>query len=176
MTRSLIYDLLTESQRENRELREEKLDSRGIFVRYRVEDQTIFDAFLLRDLITRMEHDGLIAFANDVERSGCSPASCSLEPKERTVSYKVGDKLASRWLAYSFVYRMLERRGVKKEADIILSIIPSMYDWKAKFGEDKLPEICESIRPSLPVIAKFYGCVHREDPRDIININGGPTR
>ena len=51
----LTSNLLTEEQREKVSLCEERLDSRGIFTRFRVEDQTVFDAFLLSDLIDHHE-------------------------------------------------------------------------------------------------------------------------
>ena len=168
-TTGLIFNLLTDEQREKVGLTEERLDSRGIFTRFRVEDQTVFDAFLLMDLIDRHEHDGLVCFLGDVERSGTSPASANLEPGTgRTVSHKVGDRTSARWMAFSYVYRNLDRQGVRSEVDAILKIIPSMYSWRDRWDAKGVRKLCSSIRPALGPIAKFYGWSPRSDPRSVI--------
>lgn len=168
-TIGLISNLLTDEQRKKVDLVEERLDSRGIFTRFRVEDQTVFDAFLLMDLIDRHEHDGLICFLKDVERSGGAPASCNLEPQgSGTASYKVGDRTSARWLSFSYVYRHLDRKGVREEADLILRLIPGMYSWRDRWDRDGLKKMCAGIRPAISTIAKFYGCSPKPDPRMVI--------
>ncbi|HHZ81652.1 MAG TPA: hypothetical protein EYN64_02855 [Flavobacteriales bacterium] len=155
----LTSNLLTKEQREKVSLCEERLDSRGIFTRFRVEDQTVFDAFLLSDLIDRHEHDGLVLFVDDVERSGASPASCSLEPSTyRTASYKVGDKVSARWMGFSYVYRFLDREGLGVEANYLLKLLPIMYDWRAKLDQLGLKRVCAKIRPVIGPLSSFYGC------------------
>ena len=168
-TTGLISNLLTEEQRKKVGLTEDRLDSRGIFTRFRVEDQTVFDAFLLMDLIDRHEHDGLVCFLRDVERGGTSPASANLEPGTGgTVSHKVGDRTSARWMAFSYVYRNLDRQGVRAEVDAILQIIPSMYSWRDRWDAKGVKRLCASVRPAIPHIAKFYGCSPRSDPRTVI--------
>lgn len=155
----LISSLITKEQREKVSLCEERLDSRGIFTRFRVEDQTVFDAFLLADLIDHHEHGGLILFADDVERSGASPASCSLEPSTyRTASYKVGDKISARWMGFSYVSRFLDREGLSSEADYLFRLLPIMYSWRDKLDNLGLKKVCANIRPVIGPLSRFYGC------------------
>jgi hypothetical protein len=175
-TIGLISNLLSEEQRGKVALKEERLDSRGIFTRFRVEDQTIFDAFLLHDLIDRFEHDGLICFVADVEKSGAFPSGINMESTGKTASYKVGDRVSARWMSFSYVYRFLERKGKRREADIILSLIPSMHDWRKRFGKRRIGTVCQEIKPALAAIAVFYGCRPGADPRELIrrgNKKGG---
>tara|TARA_R110002051_G_scaffold234297_4_gene295861 strand:+ start:1169 stop:1606 length:438 start_codon:yes stop_codon:yes gene_type:complete len=139
-----------------------------VFTRFRVEDQTIFDAFLLRELISRFEHDGLVCFVADVEKSGAFPSGQNLESVSRTASYKVGDRVSARWMSFSYVYRFLDRKGRKGEADIILSLIPDMHNWRSRFGKKRIGVVCEAIRPALEPISHFYGCRPRSDPREIV--------
>lgn len=159
MKNGLTSNLLTEEQREKVSLCEERLDSRGVFTRFRVEDQTVFDAFLLSDLIDHHEHGGLVLFADDVERSGASPASCSLEPSTyRTASYKIGDKVSARWLGFSYVYRFLDREGLGVEANYLLKLLPIMYNWRSKLDDLDLKRVCAKIRPVIGPLSSFYGC------------------
>lgn len=169
-TNGLISSLLTEEQRDKVRLGEESLDSRGVFRRFRVEDQTIFDAFLLMDLIDRHEHEALNCLLADVEKSGCCTPSCGFEPRfGSTVSHKVGDKTASRWMAWSSTYRALERMGHRSQVDTILDLIPVMHDWRSRFGKRSIALIFSNIKPAIPAITKFYDCSPRIDPRVIIS-------
>ena len=168
-TNGLISSLLTEEQRDKVRLGEESLDSRGVFRRFRVEDQTIFDAFLLMDLVDRHEHEALNCLLSEVEKSGCSTPSCGFEPKfGSTVSHKVGDKTASRWMAWSSTYRSLGKMGCRAEIDVILDLIPMMHDWRSRFGKKKIAVIFSYIKPAIPVITRFYDCSPRIDPRNVI--------
>lgn len=164
----MISNLLTEEQRKKVALREERLDSRGVFTRFRVDDQTVFDAFLFYDLIDRPSHEGLLCLVSDVEKSGAFPSGINFDAVSRTVSYKVGDAVSSRWMSFSYVYRHLERKGLSREANIILDLVPVSHSWRLRFTKDLLVSICKEISPALPVISQFYGCQGREDPRDII--------
>ena len=172
-TSGLISNLLTEEQRKKVGLKEERLDSRGLFTRFRVEDQTIFDAFLLHDLINRFEHDGLVCFVTDVEKSGAFPSGQNMESVSKTASYKVGDRVSARWMSFSYVYRFLDRKGRRREADIILGLIPMMHDWRMRFGKKRMGIVCGEIRPALEPISHFYGCRPRRDPREIIRRGDG---
>jgi hypothetical protein len=166
---SLIYELLTEEQREKFDLREERIDQKGIFTRYRVEDQTIFDQFFCLDLIDRHEKDAIDCFLNDFERGGCNLSSASLEPDVVvSSSSKVGDRLSSKWMAFSSSYREMARRGCQGEMDIIIGLIPVMYSWRTSFTESKIKSICVSIRPALPKLCRMYRCEPKRDPFSMI--------
>ena len=165
----LISDLLTEEQRKKVALAEEALDRRGVFRRYRVEDQTIFDALFIQDLIERPQHEAAHCFSSALEKSGMYPASLVIDAVVRTPSHCVGDLLGSRWLAFGRAFRFVVKRCGEDQAERLMREMAFSYRWR-DWGRKRFNAVVEVVADPLWALADFYGCREDRDPRKLIRL------
>jgi hypothetical protein len=163
-----IFDVLSKERKSKAVVVVEHLDELGVVRRLRVNDQSLFDAFLVYELISRSEHEGSIYFLEDLERAGVFPASVDLGKASYTPSYKVGDAVSARWMAFSSAYRFACSDSGRVSANHLMALIPNIYSWNFTVGKSNLRTRAKRIRGALGSLAKFYGCEGREDPRELI--------
>lgn len=170
MTAGLLSNSLTPEQRRKFRLEEEKMDRRGVVRRYRVSDQTIFDALLVDEFIAQPQHEAADCFMETMERTGCYPSSISeFEATSRTPAYAVGGAMGQRWMAFSRAYRFLERASGKTAAKYMMKIMSDVYGWRETVGINRLSEVGERVSAPLLALAEYYGCA-REDPRMLVRV------
>jgi hypothetical protein len=164
----LISTSLTKEQRKKFKIEEEILDRRGVIRRFRVADQTIFDALLCAEIIVRNQHEAAEHFMETVEKTGCYPSSISVfESTSNLPSYAVGRALSQRWLAFSGVYEYLNKCCGKRSANYMIKMMDNLYSWRERFGTKDLVKVGERVSKPLEVLAEYYNCVEK-DPRTII--------
>ena len=168
MNSSILYKtLLTKEQRDKRRLVSEAMDRKGLVVRYRVEDQTIFDGMFIAELIDRPQHDAGHSFLAVVEMSGAYPPSCNLEASFSTPMYRVGDAIGERRMAFGSAYRFVVRECGEKQADKFVRLVGDIFtptDTSDKMFMRSLSRI--AYKP-LRVLAKYFRTDSKRDPRDI---------
>jgi len=161
--------LLTREQREKKRVVEERIDQKGVVIRYRVEDQTIFDKMLVEDLIDRPQHEAGHRFLSVVEISGAFPASCSLDSHGYTPSYQVGDIIGEKRMAFGSAYRAVVFDCGEGHADQFVHIVGKLYrdvDLKNKSIMRRLSRIV--YRP-LVSLSKYFRTTAKKDPRNLIS-------
>ena len=168
MTGGLRSDHLTREQFKKLNLAEESIDSRGSSVRLKVQDQTLFDALFVADLIGRPLHEAANCFMESLEKSGAFPASVNLAPSFRLPAYAVGDAMGARRMVFSRAYRFMLRECGKVDADYLMGLMSDCYSWRERIKRSNLPYISSRLVNSLKSLSKFYGCFDQGDPRDII--------
>jgi len=165
----LISELLTGEQRKKVALVEEALDRRGIFRRFRVEDQTLFDALFVAGLLERSQQEAAHCFSAALEKSGVYPASLNLDAVVRTPSHCVGDVLGSRWLAFSRAFRFIVRDCGEEPADHLMRVMAYTHRWR-DFGRKIFPRIVDVVSDPLWSLADYYHCREATDPRKMIRV------
>ena len=162
----ILSELLTEEQRKKFRLVEEALDRKGIFRRFRVEDQSIFDALFVASLIERPQHEAARCFSDTLEKSGVYPASLNIDVVVRTPSHCVGDMLGSKWLAYSRAFRFVVKHAGEEGADHLMRVMVRAYSWR-EFGRKGFEEIASVVSQPLWALADYYQCRNARDPRRV---------
>jgi len=167
---TLFESLLTKEQRENRSISEEAMDRRGWIVRYRVDDQTLFDVMFIEELIDRGQHEAGHCFLTAVEKSGAYPASCSLEAGFGAPVYQVGDLIGERRMAFGSAYRFVVRECGDESASSLMTVMGNIFKTSREYGfcGKKLKKISSSVSSPLRALARFYRTDHRQDPRSIV--------
>lgn len=163
-----IFEALSPERRKKSSIAADDLDESGVVRRLRVNDQSIFDVFLISELITRGEHEAAIRFLSALESSGLFPASFDIEKASTTPSYKVGDAISSRWMAFSGAYRFVCRDSGHESVGSLMKLIPHAYNWNMTLRKSNLESVAKRVQAALGSLAKFYRCEEREDPRDLI--------
>ena len=150
-------------------LAEEALDRKGIFRRFRVQDQTIFDALFLSGLIKRPQHEAAHCFSSTLEKSGMYPASLNIDAVVRTPSHCVGDLLGSRWLAFGRAFRFVVKKCGEDQANRLMREMEFAYRWR-EWGRKRFGPVSEVVQGPLWALSDYYGCVERTDPRKLIRM------
>tara|TARA_B100000586_G_scaffold250167_1_gene208526 strand:+ start:5084 stop:5620 length:537 start_codon:yes stop_codon:yes gene_type:complete len=161
-----LSELLTEEQRKKFRLVEEALDRRGIFRRFRVEDQSIFDALFVAKLIERPQHEAARCFSDILEKSGVYPASLNIDVVVRTPSHCVGDMLGSKWLTYSRAFRFMVKHAGEEGADNLMRVMAHAYCWRS-LGRRDFKEIAALVSKPLWTLADYFRCRGLRDPRKV---------
>lgn len=181
MNSTLFDSILTHEQRESRSLSEERMDPKGWVVRYRAEDQTLFDLMFVADMIERPEYDAGHLFLGSIEKSGAYPCSCNLEATFGTPAYRIGDLMGERRMAFGSAYRFAVSRSGEENAVSLMRVMDNIFKTSAEYGfsGEKLRSVSELALPSLRVLSVFYGTENAKDPRSIIrkrmNKKGGQS-
>jgi len=173
---STLFDsLLTKEQREKRSISEEAMDRRGWIVRYRVDDQTLFDLMFIKELIDRGQHEAGHCFLTAVEKSGAYPASCSLEAGNGAAAYQVGDLIGEKRMAFGSAYRFVLRECGEWSASALMAVMENIFKTSKEYGlcGSKLKKISESVSIPLRVLSRFYRTDHRQDPRSVVRRRKG---
>ena len=165
----VISELLTEEQRKKVSLGEEAIDRKGIFRRFRIEDQTLFDALFIEGLLERPQHEAAHCFSDTLERSGMYPASLNLDPIVHTPSHCVGDLLGSKWLAFSRAFRFVVKRCGDGPADRLMKEMNLSHRWR-EWGRKRFPVVKGVVSDPLWALADYYGCREGGDPRRMIRL------
>ena len=170
MTGGLLSNSLTPEQKKKFLLEEERMDRRGVVRRYRVSDQTIFDALLVEEIIIQAQHEAADCFMETMERTGCYPSSISnFEATSRTPAYAVGGAMGQRWLAFSRAYRFLEKASGVSDAKYLMKVMCDVYGWRERVGKEHLPLVGERLAGALTALVDYYDC-SREDPRILVRV------
>ena len=163
-----IFDVLSPERKSKSSVVLEDLDQKGLVRRVRIDDQNIFDALLVAGIISRSDHEGSVLFLDDLERSGVFIQSVDINKASHTPSYKVGDAVSSRWLAFSSAYRWMCQEVGDDAANDLMRSIPIIHNWKTAVGKNGLEIVGERVKLGLESLARYYRCSGRRDPRDII--------
>lgn len=167
---STLFDsLLTDEQKEKRSIVEEAMDRRGWIVRYRVNDQTIFDVMFIQDHIDRPQHEAGHCFLTVIEKSGAYPASCSLEPSSGAPVYQVGNLIGERRMAFGSAYRFMQRECGDDDASYLMSLMSNVFKTSDdRFKGSRLKRIAKAITSPLNSLSRFYRTEDKQDPRVVI--------
>ena len=160
--------LLTPEQRERKSIVEERIDEKGLIVRYRVDDQTIFDKMFIADLIDRSQHDAGHRFLTVIEIAGAFPASCNLEGHSSTPMYRVGDIIGQRRTAFSSAYQIIVRDCGEGHADQFIHITGKLYRDVDLSDRSVIHRLSRIVYRPLEALAKYFRTDRRRDPREVI--------
>jgi len=170
---SMIFDLLTEEQREKFTLIKEDEDLRGVIQRNRIQDQTVFDSMLIDYLIESPQHEAAHEFMDATSRSGMGTRSPSLDPGNATPAYAVAAQMGQRRMAFSVGYRAMVDSAGKDPADLTLFCVNNIYYFDRARGQHQIGKLAKAISKALWALAKCYGISARRDPRRILRAQVG---
>lgn len=115
MTGSKTYPLLIESgtdeYQSKKNIQIERIDSRGVFRRSRVLDQTKFDELFLDDKIDKYQYSAADMYLNLMQVSGCFLRSPSLSGGVKTGFRESANLMAARIMAISSARDSLRKHG-----------------------------------------------------------------
>ena len=147
-TGSRTYPLLIESgtdeYRSKKNIKIEKIDTKGIFRRSRVLDQTKFDELFLDDKIDRYQYSAADMYLNLMQVSGCFLRSPSLNGGVKTGFRESANLMAARIMAISSARDILRKHG---EACLIAV--------ETCLALDKDVDL-EPLRTGLDSLAKYF--------------------
>jgi hypothetical protein len=107
----LLIEAGTDEYRAKKNIQVEKIDSKGVFRRSRVLDQTKFDELFLSDKINKFQYSAAEMYLNLMKISGCFLRSPSLKGGVKTGFRESANLMASKIMAISFARDCLRNLG-----------------------------------------------------------------
>lgn len=138
------------------EVKEESLDTRGIFRRSRVTDQCVIDRFFLDKKISVEQYSAGEMYMGLLWKAGTFLRSPSLEREIETKGRDVEKSLSSRIMVISKARSVLRDRC---SSDVMLAV-------DICIGGNR-PVDLVLLRTGLNVLAKHFGLKGMQDPREI---------
>ena len=162
----ILHDLPPKEQLAKRGVVSEDVDLGGLVKRYRVVDQTIFDAMFLREMIEQSCHEASHMFISDLVESGAIISSSSSEPGVRVPASVVANAMAERRMAFSAAYRRVESDCGEADASYLMGICGDCHTYPKSLK--KLVQTAIRVGGALDSLSRFYGVSDRRDPRGIV--------
>jgi len=97
----ILVESGTEEYRNKKKIRLERIDSRGIFRRARVVDQTVFDRLFIQEKITRQQFSAAEMYLEMMGIAGCFLRSPSMKGSEKVTGRDVGGNISAKIMVIS---------------------------------------------------------------------------
>jgi len=173
-TSTSMTDPLTDEQIKKRAIGVENIDYKGLVVRHRVLEQTLFDMLFLKELIDQAQHEAAHLFMDAIAKSGASVRSANLDIEVFTPHRDVGNIIGERRMAFSSAYRKMMEIVGEEDARSTLKYFSDVYKYPS--SHERQVAIAERMNEPLSALAVHYGTVDIRDPRVMIRRMVGATK